>query len=167
MTYLEIDKAISDIAEEKCAQAKSRLDAVSKENSTERKAIMLEHAMYKFCCNAGLLSSPKREENLRARRSYLNRVIGKYAKLNEAYQNLSEEGKLCFVAALQSEIFIRDQWLGGQYEKLSAAIASKDVTNTFELKIKIGAVENMFAAWEAWRQENGIFPNMFEGVRYE
>ena len=167
MTYLEIDKAISDIAEEKCAEAKSRLDAVSKENTTERKAIMLEHAMYKFCCNAGLLSSPKREENLRARRSYLNRVISKYNNLNEAYQNLSEEGKLGFVAALQSEIFIRDQWLGGQYKQLSDAMASNEAANAFELKIKIGAVENMFAAWEAWRQKNGIFPNMFEGVRYE
>ena len=40
MTYLEIDKVISDIAEEKCADAKSRLDAVSKENTTERKAII-------------------------------------------------------------------------------------------------------------------------------
>lgn len=24
------------------------------------------------------------------------------------------------------------------------------------------AVENMFAAWEAWRRENGVYPDMFE-----
>lgn len=164
MTYLEIDKAISDIAEEKCTEAQLRLESIAKENVTERKAVMLEHAMYEFCRNAGLLSSPKREENLKARRSYLNRVIHKYTHLNEIYQNLNEEDKLGLVAALQAEIFIRDQWLGGQYKQLSAAMASNDAANTFELKIKIGAVENIFSAWEAWRRENGIYPNMLGKV---
>ena len=39
MTYLEIDKAIADIAKQHCAECKTRLDAISIENSTERKAV--------------------------------------------------------------------------------------------------------------------------------
>lgn len=165
MTYLEIDKAISNIMKEKCNECKNRLDDISKENTTERKAVQLELGMYSFCGNAGLLHNFDREKWLQKRRIFLNKELHKYPKLNEIYQNLTEEEKMCFVAALQSEIFIRDQWLGVQYAAFSSAQATGDHQNIFELKIKIGAVENMFAAWENWRAENNIYPNMFEEVQ--
>ena len=45
---------------------------------------------------------------------------------------------------------------------LAAAEASGDVTKAFECTIKIGAVQTMFAAWEAWRRENSVYPDLFE-----
>ena len=73
------------------------------------------------------------------------------------------ENKLCFYAALQGELFIRDQWIGKKNAELAAAEASGDAKNVFEITIMLGAVKNMFAAWEQWRVENDIFPHMFEG----
>ena len=161
MTYLEIDEALVSITRQLCAACKERLDAIPRENASERKAVQLEYGMYTFCGNAGLLHQGNREAPLKTRQRFLENKLHKYPKLNDVYQNLDEEEKLCFLAALQAEIFLRDQWLGEQYAELSAAETSGDTEKIFELKIKIDSVETMFAAWEAWRVENIIYPKMF------
>lgn len=162
MTYLEIDKALVEITRGKCAECKARLDAVSKENATERKALQVEYGMYSFCGAAGFLLSYERNKAIQTRKRFLSREMQKYPKLNEAYRRMDEEEKMCFIAALQAEMFIRDQWLGAQKIELAAAEESGDTKKAFEFKIKVGAVESMFAAWEAWRRENRVYPNMFE-----
>jgi len=168
MTYREIDGAIVDITRRKCDECKARLESIPKENVTERKAVQLEYGMYSFCGNAGLLFNTfgDRSGTVMTRRRFFERaVVGKYPKIDEVYRKIeSEEEKLCFIAAVQAELFIRDQWLGSQLKELAAAEASGDVKSAFELKIKIGAVKSMFGAWEAWRAENGIYPRLFEEV---
>lgn len=166
MTYLEIDKAIIAITQEKCDECKARLDAIPKKNATEKKAVQLEYGMYTFCGSAGGLFNTyqTREQALRGRQHYfLNRVLHKYPKLNCTYQKLSDEEKMCFIASLQAEIFIRDQWIGKRSAELAAATASGDTKSIFELNIMLSAVKSMFAAWEQWRVANNIFPHMFEG----
>ena len=162
MTYLEIDKALFEITRQKRDDCKAKLDAVSKANATERKALQIEHGMYSFCNAAGFLPGYDRNKAILTRKRILNRMILKHPKLNDLYQKLDEDEKLRFVAAWQAELFIRDQWLGAQRAELAAAEASSDTKRVFEFKIKICAVENMFAAWEAWRKENGIYLNLFE-----
>ena len=65
MTYLEIDKAITDILVQMHDECKTRLDSVSKDNITEQKALHLEYGMYQFCGNAGLLHYKETEKKLR------------------------------------------------------------------------------------------------------
>ena len=165
MTYLEIDKAILDITQEMCKNCQTKLDAISKENVTERKAVQLEYGMYAFCRDAGLLfnSGMERTSFFRRAHSFLSKTLPQYPKLNSIYQALDDNNKLCFYAAIQGELFIRDQWLGKKKLALAAATASGDTTGVFELTIQLGAVKNMFAAWETWRIDNNIFPHMFEG----
>lgn len=172
MTYLEIDKAIVDITRQICAECKSRLDAIPKENTTERKAVQVEYGMYTFCGNAGLLFSivgerdaDKREAALGKRHSFLKRYVSRYPRIQSLYESLDEKEKMRFVATWQAELFIRDQWLGAQLSDLVAAEAAGDAKSAFELKIKIGAVQNMFAAWETWREENGVYPHLLEEER--
>ena len=43
------------------------------------------------------------------------------------------------------------------------AEAAGDMNKAFEFKIKIGAVENMFSIWEAWRVDNDVYPDMVRG----
>lgn len=165
MTYLEIDRAILDITQEMCKNCQARLDSISKENVTERKAVQLEYGMYAFCRDAGLLynNGMERTNYFRRGQSLLNKLLPKHPILNAIYQALNDENKLCFYAALQGELFIRDQWIGKKTAELAAAEASGDAKNVFEITIMLGAVKNMFAAWEQWRVENNIFPHMFEG----
>ena len=167
MTYLEIDQALIQITRQKCEECKNRLDEIPKENTTERKAVQVEYGMYAFCGNAGLLfnGSGKREFWLTKRKRFLSNRLPIYPKLASIYQALSDEEKMCFLAALQAELFIRDQWLGAQIAELRAAEESGDVKRAFEFKIKVEAVETMFAAWEAWRVEHGIYPNLMEEVK--
>ena len=71
-----------------------------------------------------------------------------------------------FIAALQAEIYMRDQIVNGYYTEYEAAKAAGDEKNIFELRIKIGGCENVFKAWEAWRAEYNVYPGMFtEGLR--
>lgn len=166
MTHWEIDQALIQITRQKCEECKKRLDEIPKENTTERKAVQVEYGMYAFCGNAGLLfnGSGKREFWLTKRKRFLSNRLPIYPKLDSIYQALSDEEKMCFIAALQAELFIRDQWLGTQIAELHAAEESGDVKRAFEFRIKVEAVETMFAAWEAWRKENNVYPRMFEEI---
>lgn len=164
MTYLEIDEAFVEITRQKCAECKARLDSVPQENTMERKALQIEYGMYTYCGNAGLLFNTgwERTKVIRVRQRFLKDAIAKYPKLHKIYNSLAEEEKLCFIAALQMEVFLRHHWLGAQYAELAAAKASGNAGKVFEFTIKTGATRNMFVAWENWRKENGIYPGMFQ-----
>ena len=164
MTYLEIDKALYDIVNEKYNECQGRLDAVAKENKNERKALIIEREMYGLCNRAGLIVYVlgKREGVLSMRRRVIEQILQKYPKLNEAFTKLGEEEKMSFIAALQAEIFMRDQIVHSYYADFEAAKAAGDTKNILELQIKIGGCENVFQAWEAWRKEHGIYPNLID-----
>ncbi|MBQ9797703.1 MAG: hypothetical protein IJW50_08295 [Clostridia bacterium] len=164
MTYLEIDKALYDIVNEKYNECQGRLDAVSKENKNERKALMIEREMYGLCNRAGILVYVlgKRENVLTMRRRVIGQILQRYPKLNEVFTKLDEEEKMRFLAALQAEIYMRDQIVNSYYTEFEAAKASGDMKNILELQIKIGGCENVFEAWEAWRKENNIYPNLID-----
>ena len=162
MTYLEIDKALYDIVNEKYNECQIRLDAVPSENKNERKALIIEREMYGLCNRAGLIVYVlgKREGVLAMRRRVVGQILQKYPKLNEVFTQLDEEGKMRFIAALQAEIFMRDQIVNSYYTEFEAAKTAGDMKNILEFQIKIGACENVFKAWEEWRKEHGIYPNL-------
>ena len=164
MTYLEIDKALYDIVTEKYNECQSRLDTVPNENKNERKALTIEREMYGLCNRAGLIVYilGKREGVLTMRRRVIGQILHKYPKLNEVFTQLEEEEKMRFIAALQAEIFMRDQIVNSYYTEFEAAKTAGDMKNILEFQIKIGACENVFKAWEAWRKEHGIYPNLID-----
>ena len=139
-----------------------------KENIRERKALIIEREMYALCNHAGLLgnSTDSREDVLVKRRHVIARILEKYPGLNNRFIELDEDEQMQFTAALQAEIFMRDQLVHSYYAEYKAADAAKDMESTFELQIKIGACENVFKTWEAWRKENNIYPGLFsEGLK--
>lgn len=165
MTHLEIYNALLAINQDICNECKTRLDAIPKEKTTERKAVQLEYAMYNFCNASGLFNAYQIQQALEKQPHSLvyDRLFPKYLKINGTYEALNNEDKWCFIAALHPELFIRDQWVAKKEAELAAATTSGDTKSIFELTIQLGAVKNMFAAWEQWRVENNIFPHMFEG----
>ena len=167
MTYLEIDKAMYNIVCEKYNECQGRLDAVPKENKSERKALIIEREMYSLCNRAGMLVyvSGKRESVLATRKRVIGQILQRYPRLNKVLAQLDEEEKMQFIAALQAEIYMRDQIVNSYYDDFEKAKKSEDMKNIFELQIKIGGCENVFRAWEKWRVENNIYPGMFlEGL---
>ncbi len=164
MTHLEIDKALVDLTREKCSECKSRLDMIDKDKATEKKAVQIEFGMYNLCGNAGHLFNTigKREDVLNMRFKIMKKYLCNYPKLNDVFQRLSSDEQKKLTAAMQAEIFIRNQILCNYFSELEQAEAAGDTKNVFELKIKIGAVLNMLGVWEAWRIENAVYPHMFE-----
>lgn len=168
MTALEIDKAMYDIVKEKYDECQIRLNAVPKENKNERKALIIEREMYGLCNRAGLLvyALGEREHCLTFRQKVIGQILQKYPKLNEVFTKLDEKEKKIFIAAVQAEIFMRDQIVNSYYTEFEAAKSANDMKNSLELQIKIGGCENVFKAWEAWRLENNVYPKMFlEGLK--
>ena len=166
MTYLEIYSALLAINQTIRNECKARLDAIPKENCTERRAVQLEYAMYDFCSASGLFNTSQIQQQALEKQPHsfvYDKLLPKYPKINSVYEALNNEDKWCFIAALHPELFIRDQWVNKKETELAAATASSDAKSVFELTIQLGAVKNMFAAWEAWRIENNVFPYMFEG----
>ncbi len=166
MTYLEIYNALLAINQNMCNECKARLDTVPKESSTERRAVQLEYAMYNFCSASGLFNTSQIQQQALGKQPHsfvYDKLLPKYPKLNSHYEALGIEDKWCFIAALHPELFIRDQWVTKKEAELAEATVSGDMKRVFELTIQLGAVKNMFAAWEQWRVENNIFPHMFEG----
>ena len=167
MTYLEIDKALYDIVDEKHKECQSRLDAIPLENKNERKALIIEREMYGLCNRAGLLwyALGTRESCLNKRRGVIGQILQRYPRLNGVFTMLGDDEQMTFVAALQAEIFMRDQFVRSYYAELKKAEAAKDIESGFALQIKIGACENVFEAWEKWRMERGLYAGMFsEGL---
>ena len=168
MTALEIDKALYDIVCEKYNECQSRLDAVPKESKMERKALIIEREMYGLCNRAGILVyvNGKRENVLAMRQRVIGQILCKYPKLNHFFSQLDEEEKMRFIAALQAEIFMRDQIVNSYYTEFEVAKLADDTKNLLELHIKIGGCENIFEAWEKWRVENNVYPGMLsEGLK--
>lgn len=165
MTHTEIDAAMVALTRAQCAACKQKLADLEGDTPTQRKAIQLELGIYTFCGNAGLLfNGASRDHWLGIRRPVVERLLPRYPRLQQIYRGLEEEEKPRFLAAVQAELFIRDQWLGQQRAELAAAESAGDTRRTFETKIKIGAAETIFAAWEAWRVEHQVYPHLFEEV---
>ena len=164
MTYLEIDEALVAITRQLCTACKERLDVIPKENTSERKAVQLEYGMYTFCGNAGLLFNTgwERTKVLNVRQTLWNNELYRFPHIQKQYLELDDNEKPRFHAAMHGELYLRQSWLGEQIAELEAAQAANDVQTVFEQTVKIGAVRAMFAAWEAWRKENHIYPDMFE-----
>ena len=99
----------------------------------------------------------------RTRQNFWNyALLTKYPKHQEIYSALTDDEKLSFMAAWQADLFMRDQLLNGYVTELAQAEAAGDAKNTFELRIKIGAMGEMLAIWEGWRKENGVYPGLME-----
>ena len=164
MNYLDIDKALMDITRAKCDECKARLDATPKDNKAERKALQIELGMYTLCGNAGLLFNAgwERQRTYQIRQNFWSMVLPKYPKHQEIYSALTDDEKLSFMAAWQADLFMRDQLLNGYVTELAQAEAAGDAKNTFEFRIKIGAVREMLSLWEGWRKENGVYPGLME-----
>ena len=160
MNYLDIDKALVDITRAKCNECKARLDAIPKDRAGERKALLIENGMYTLCGNAGLLFNAgwERQRTYQIRNNFFNMILPKFPKHQEVYNTLNDDEKLSFMAAWQADLFMRDQLLKGYIAELAQAEAAGDTKNTFELRIKVGAVREMLAAWATWRTENNIYP---------
>ena len=164
MTFLEIDRAMIDIVEKKAQECKNRLTLIPKENTVEQKALKVEHGMYCLCNNAGTVYHNQSEAQRKAILNMRKRIILKNQKACEVFNQLNEEEQLCFIASLQAEIFIRENMYKKYLDEFDQAVAYQDPNSTFELKIKIGALQNVFSDWEAWRIENNVYPHILEGV---
>ena len=164
MTYLEIDKALIEILGEKKRACEARLAATPKENKTEKKAVHLELGMYTLCQNAGFLinTTGGREGVIRTRRTVISRILEKHSDLKATFEALSAEEQAEWIAAWQAELFLRDQFLPQYRGELESATEAGDADGILEMRIKIGTLENVFGAWEAWRRDNNVFPGLLE-----
>lgn len=168
MTATEINQAMAEIALQKVKDCEERLKETPKDNKSERKAIQIELGMYSLCLRAGLLyyTTEGKTNTVQIRKNrFMNISLKSFPSIAQIYEKASEEEKLCMVAALQGEMFMRDQMYNGYISELEQAKAAGDAQRTFEFTIKTGSLKVIFDAWEEWRISNNIYPHMFKGEK--
>ncbi|MBQ9745128.1 MAG: hypothetical protein IJW19_08385 [Clostridia bacterium] len=165
MTAIEIDKEIENIILELHNECQGRLAEISKENRRERKAVQLELAMYSLGLRAGILyyTTGDKSSSIRVRNRRFENIINIfYPEIKKLYDNADDEEKLKLTCSLQCEAFLRSQMYDRYTEELKQAKMVNDMEVIFENTIKIGALDNMFNAYEEWRVSNNIYPHMFK-----
>lgn len=166
MNINEVYNSLAGMVIEFRDECRTRLEGVTKDRMTERKALQIELGMYSLCLRAGLLcmtdtNEEKAEAVIKLRRNICESImIARFPYLNKLYISLDGEKKKIFLAVLQAEIFMRDQIFRSYKEELKDAKACGDEDRVFEFKIKVSALERVFGAWDKWRKENNLYPDI-------
>ena len=165
MNATEIYEALCVLAKDLYDECTRRLNSVPHQNKTERKALLLEQGMYSLSLRAGLmymtLSEDKARDVVKVRQGVFERITKEsYPEIYSRYQGLDDDEKQRMVSALQGEVFLRTQTYNKDMAELEYAQSKGLYDKVFELKIKTGALENVFNTWSDWRRENGIYPNV-------
>ena len=167
MTVNDIFTALVDINENLLNQCKAKIETMPKDKKTELKALNIELGMYNTCLRAGSLKGTVSDwDSLWAIRKHVTQnMIYAYPRISEEYFKADDKEKGIIMASTHSEMFIRNQLYEGYLTELDEAIGVKDTVKIFELQIKIGAMKNVFTAWENWRIQNNLYPGLFEDVK--
>lgn len=163
MTALEIDKALTNIVLQMQSECENKLNSIEKDLKMERKAVQIELGMYSLCLRAGLLyhTIGTRESTLKHFQNQANKIFASFPVIVQKYSEADEKEKLIMVASLRQEAFMRDQFSNKNESDYQKARKVNSVDDMFELKIKINATNKVYEAWEQWRKNTGIYPNMF------
>lgn len=161
MNAIEIYENMASIVirrKEACAE---KIAALPPSSRTEKRALLIEQGMYRFCLNAGFLfnCSGTIEKVLIPRKRVMGNILSshRYPALEKAFTSANEEEALTLYAAFQAEIFIRDQIMKTYYKNLEDAKASGDADGAFEAGIKIAVLEDVFKDFEKFRKDNNIY----------
>ncbi len=167
MTPIEIEKALAEIVLDKERAADEKLKALDKNAKTEKKALMIEKGMYSLCLRAGLLYNTigEREHCIELKSRRMLNFMRMFPEVKETYESADGEEKLRMTAALYGEIWMADQFVLMYRSQLSRAEAAGETALTFELKLKLDAVESVLAAWREWRRENNVYPELAKGEK--
>lgn len=167
MTTNDIFTALVDINKELLNQCKAKMETLSPDRKTERKALNVELGIYNACLRAGSLYKTVStwEELWNMRKNVAENMIYAYPKIGEVYFKANDNENQIIMAVTHSEMFIRNQLYEGYLSELDEATGANDTVKIFELQIKIGAMKSLFSAWEDWRTKNNLYPGMFEDVK--
>lgn len=172
MNPLEIDKALVELLLEKIKKSRAKLSTLPKEAKNERKAVQIELGMYNLFVNFGFLYTLRKGDTYEQQRNHVLRIREKmtermnlfiaFPKIKKAYDVADEVERKCIIAALHSEMHMRNSFYNKYLKDLEAAKQYNDVYKSFEIGLKVSVLEDGFRLLEKYRQENGIYPGMFE-----
>lgn len=172
MNALEIDKALSELLFEKIKESNAKLELLPKEAKNERKAVQIEIGMYNLFVNFGFLYHMRKGDTYEERRNHVLWIREKmtermnlflaFPKIKKAYDVADDVERKCIIAALHSEMHMRNSFYNKYLKDLEAAKQYNDVYKSFEIGLKVSVLEDGFRLLEKYRQENGIYPGMFE-----
>ncbi len=174
MDALQIDKALTDLMLEKMKERQTKLTFLPQDAKNERKAVQIEIGMYNLFVGFGQMYHVKYSCTYEQRRNHVLQIREKmtlrenlfsvFPKIKNAYEAASEADKKCVVAALQGEIHMRNSFYNKYLKDLELAKQFNDVDKIFEMGIKVSVLEEGFRIWEKYRQDNDVYPGMFEGL---
>lgn len=161
---VEIEKALADIAISMYDSCRQRIEVLSPDARTEKKAILIEQGMYSMGIRAGLLYNllGDREAVLQSKCRRFAGLAGGFPRALKAFEEADDREKLRITAALYGEIWLYGQYHVNNVEDLREAKKSGDVQKVFETTVKVKAMEALLSAWREWRRVHGVYPDILE-----
>ncbi len=149
----------------------AKLAALPAEQKTEKKALIIQREMatlYLRTILAGYKHTPT-DALLAFMDKRLRQIAGMHLPATLAfYDTASEESRALLRPYLLGHAFQRTQFLRLWKRELALAESSGDVSAAFELKLKIGTVEQVLDATDAWWAAQGdTLPAIPPSIRKE
>ena len=172
MNVLEIDKALTELINEKWKESEAKLAFLPKEAKNERKAVQIEIGMYSLFLRFGLLFDMKNGDTYEQQRNHVlcirekmllkEELLSLFPKIKSAYERADDDEKKRIVATLHGEMYMRNNFYYKNLKDLEEAKRCNNIEKSFELGVKVSVLEDGFRIWEKWRQENGTYSGMFK-----
>lgn len=148
-SHAEIEAAMINAVETMRNDCTDRIAHLSADAKNEKKALSAERGMYTFCLNAGCLSYPlnNRTSIINSKCTRMPRFLGKFPKLQKAFDEADPDEKLRLAAAFYGIVWMEDQVLPKYRAEYEQARSSGDIRREFEMNIQLRTVESVLRRW--------------------
>ncbi len=158
MTEQMIHEALCRVVREKDAACVEKINALGKENATERGVLQMQRGIYNVCLQAGLCACmPDPAKTIHQR---FPNFVRHFPQLAARHADLSEEQKATFEVALYPEIWMSSGFLEMYQKERDAARASGDQSMLFKARLKYEILHDVVAAWHNIRAEMGLWAEL-------
>ena len=160
MDFVELEKNLVDIVNQKTKECEIRLANLDKNAKMEQKALIVEKAMYDNFLRIGLLyyTTGSRENAIATFAKRFDVLLSDFPNVNKIYSQLNDEEKKNITPFIHGMCFMKTQFFDMYNSQLEIASEKGDVKEIFELKIKANATMEMLQLWQKWWNENGFIP---------
>ena len=143
---------------ERDAACAERIDALGKENMTERGALQMQRGIYNVCLQAGLCACMP--EPTQAIHQRFARFVHCCPQMAACHAALNDEDKALFEVATYPEIWMVSQFLESYRKERDAARESGEQALLFKAKLKYDVLRDVVAAWHEVRAEMGLWAEL-------
>lgn len=163
MTEQMIYEALCRVVRERDTACIEKINALGRENATERGVLQMQRGIYNVCLQAGLCACMP--EPTRAIHQRFARFVHCCPQMAACHAALNDEDKALFEVATYPEIWMVSQFLETYQKERDAARERGDQALIFKARLKYDVLCDVVAAWRETRSQMGLWAELKTEVK--